>query len=173
VKKLQNKMVFLAAAVVILLGVAGYSLFQPIPFEKKKPIVGDFAPEFSLIDLKSGTVRLSDFQGKVVLLNFWASWCAPCKDEMPGFQNVFLAYYDKGFRVIAVAMNDPEPLSLVKELGIVFPVTWANEQVHRDYGYIVHLPVSFLIGKDGKIVKKVFGAYSETDLRRDVEQALK
>jgi len=166
-------MVLLAAAVVILMGVAGYYLFQPIPVEMQKPIVGGFAPEFSLIGLKGGTVRLSDVKGKVVLLNFWASWCAPCRDEMPGFQNVFLAYYDKGFRVIAVAMNDPGPLPLVKELGIDFPVTWANEQVHRDYGYIVHLPVSFLIGKDGRIVKKVFGAYSETDLRSDVELALK
>jgi len=165
--------IFLAAAVVILMGVVGYYLIQPIPFEMQKPKVGDVAPEFSLIDLKGGTMRLSDFRGKVVLLNFWASWCSPCRDEMPGFQNVFLAYYDKGFRVIAVALNDPEPLPLVKELGIVFPVTWANEQIHRDYGYIVQLPVSFLIGKDGRIVKKVVGAYSETDLRSDVEQALK
>jgi len=92
---------------------------------------------------------------------------------MPGFQKVFLAYRDKGFSLIAVATSDPDPLSMVKALGIVFPVVWSNKQAHRDYGNIFSLPASFLIGKDGRIIKKVIGMYSETDLRSDVEQALK
>lgn len=173
-KNRKNKWILLAAAVVFILGVAGYYLFQPgRPFEKQKPAVGELAPEFTVIDLNGRAMRLSDLRGKVVLLNFWASWCAPCKDEMPGFQNVFLAYRDKGFRVIAAAVSDPEPLPMVKELGLVFPVAWANEQVNRDYGNIIHLPVSFLIAKDGKIIRKVIGGYSEAALRSDVEQALK
>lgn len=92
---------------------------------------------------------------------------------MPGFQNVFLSFRDKGFTIIAVAMNDNNPSSLVKELNILFPVVIPNEQVSRDYGNIAHIPISFLIGKDGRIIKKVIGLYTETDLRNDVELALK
>ena len=162
------------AAIFVFLAVASYYFFQNrVPLEKQKPAIGESAPDVALVDLTGKTMQLSDFRGQVVLLNFWASWCLPCRDEMPGFQKVFLAYRDKGFRVIAVALNDPDPLSMVKELGIVFPVVWANKQVHRDYGNIVHIPVSFLIGKDGRIVKKVIGVYSESDLKSDVEQALK
>ena len=170
-KAVQKYLVLVA--VLVLLGVVVYALFQNrVPFEKQKPAIGEPAPEASFVDLTGGTVRLSDFRGKVVLLNFWASWCVSCRDEMPGFQKVFLAYRDKGFSLIAVATSDPDPLSLVKELGIVFPVVWSNKQVHRDYGNIFALPASFLIGKDGRIIKKVIGMYSETDLRSDVEQAL-
>jgi thiol-disulfide isomerase/thioredoxin len=170
----HQKTILRAAAVIFFLCIAGYYLFQPgIPFEKQKPAVGESAPDFFVIDFNGRTVQFSDVLGKVVLLNFWASWCAPCRDEMPGFQNVFLTYRDKGFRVIAVAMSDPEPLPMVKELGLVFPVTWPNEQINRDYGNVTHLPVSFLISKDGRIIKKVIGAYSEAVLRSDVEQALK
>jgi thiol-disulfide isomerase/thioredoxin len=162
------------AAIFVSLAVAGYYLVRNrTTVEKQKPAVGESAPDAAFVDLNGKTVRLSDFRGKVVLLNFWASWCLPCRDEMPGFQKVFLAYRDKGFMVIAVALNDPDPFPMVKQLGIVFPVVWANKQVHQDYGNIVHIPVSFLIGKDGRIVKRVIGAYSESDLKSDVEQALK
>ena len=162
------------AAIFFSLAIAGYSLVRNrTPLQEQKPAVGESAPDATLVDLSGKTVQLSDFRGKVVLLNFWASWCLPCTDEMPGFQKVFLACRDKGFVVIAIALNDPDPFPLVKQLGIVFPVVWANKQVHKDYGNIVHMPVSFLIGKDGRIVKKVIGAYSESDLKSDVEQALK
>lgn len=164
---------YLIVAFLVPLGVAAYFFFKNLtPFDQQKPEVGESAPAISLADLSGGMVRLSDFQGKVVLLNFWASWCPPCRDEMPGFQRVFLAYHDKGFAVIAVAINDITP-SVVNELGLLFPVVIANERVSRDYGNIVHIPVSFLIGKDGRIIRKVKGVYSEADLRNDVEQALK
>ncbi len=164
---------YLIVAVLILLGVAAYFLFKNLtPFDRQKPEVGESAPAISLADLNGGMARLSDFEGKVVLLNFWASWCPPCKEELPGFQRVFLAYQNKGFAVIAVAINDITP-SVVNELGVLFPVVIADEQVSRDYGNIAHIPVSFLIGKDGRIIKKVKGVYSEAELRSDVEQALK
>lgn len=168
------KTVLIAATGVFVLVVAGYFVSQPgVPFERQKPAVGESAPEFAVIDLNGRMVRSSDLLGKVVLLNFWASWCAPCRDEMPGFQTVFLAYREQGFSVIAVAMSDPEPLPMVKELGLFFPVAWPNEQIHRDYGNISRLPVSFLISKEGRIIKKVTGVYSEAELRSDIEKALK
>jgi peroxiredoxin len=157
----------------VLLGVAGFFLFKNVtPFDRQKPEIGEFAPALSLADLSGGTVRLSDFKGKVVLLNFWASWCPPCRDELPGFQRVYLAYHDKGFAVIAVAIDEITP-SVVNELGFIFPVVTVNERVSRDYGNIGSIPVSFLIGKDGRIIRKVKGVYFEADVRRDVERELK
>jgi len=163
---------YLIIGVLVLLGVAGYSLFKNLtPFEQQRPAVGESAPAISLEDLSGSMVRLSDYRGKIVLINFWASWCAPCMDEMPGFQKVFLEYRNKGFTVIAAAVNDSP--YVIKRLGFPFPVVMADRQVKRDYGNIVHIPVSFLIGKDGKIIRKVQGVYSDENLRNHVEQALK
>ncbi len=160
---------------IIFLGVlllAGFFIYNSIrdktPFAEKKPAVGESAPAISLADLSGKMVSLSDFKGKVVLINFWASWCPPCKDEMPGFQRVYMTYEDKGFAVIGIALDNVN-LSLVKDMGILFPVVIANDRVKRDYGDISDVPVSFLLGKDGMIIKKHKGVYSESDLRRDVE----
>lgn len=142
------------------------------PFEQQKPAVGETAPLISVADLSGKMLRLADHRGKVVLLNFWASWCPPCKDEMPGFQKVYLQYEDKGFVVIGVAINEITTAD-VKALGLLFPVVMANDRVKRDYGDIANPPVSFLLGRDGRIIRKVKGVYSEDELRNDVQQALK
>ena len=160
-------------ALVLIAGVSTYLFVRNrTPFEEQKPAIGETAPAISLADLSGTMLRLADFRGRVVLVNFWASWCPPCKDEMPGFQKVFLAFEDKGFSVVGVAINDVPP-SEVKALGILFPIVIANERVKRDYGDIAHPPVSFLIGRDGRIINKVKGIYSEDRLRSDVERALK
>ena len=142
------------------------------PFDNQKPAVGETAPLISVADLSGKMLRLADYRGRVVLLNFWASWCPPCKDEMPGFQKVYLQYEEKGFTVIGVAINDVTPAD-IKALGLLFPVVAASERVRRDYGDIAHPPVSFLLGRDGRIIKKVKGVYSEDELRKDVQLALK
>ncbi len=160
--------------VILLLIAAGMGYYfykHRVPFDEQKPAVGEAAPQLSLADLSGSMVRLADYRGKVLLINFWASWCPPCKDEMPGFQNVFLAFENKGFAVIGVAINDIDQ-SITKELHILFPVVAANDRVKRDYGDIAHPPVSFLVGKDGRIVRKVKGNYSEAELKRDVERLL-
>jgi thiol-disulfide isomerase/thioredoxin len=142
------------------------------PFEQQKPAVGETAPVISVADLSGKMLRLADYRGKVILLNFWASWCPPCKDEMPGFQKVYLEYEDKGFVVIGVAINEITTAD-IKALGLLFPVVTANDRVKRDYGDIANPPVSFLVGRDGRILKKVKGVYSGDELRKDVQQALK
>lgn len=142
------------------------------PFERQKPAVGEIAPVISVADLSGKMLRLADYRGKVVLLNFWASWCPPCKDEMPGFQKVFLELEGSGFVVIGVAINDIT-LQDVRSLNILFPMVRASDRVKADYGDIAHPPVSFLIGKDGRIIRKLKGVYSEDELRKDVLEALK
>lgn len=139
---------------------------------EQDPAVGDPAPLISAADLSGRMLRLADYRGKVVLLNFWASWCPPCRAEMPGFQKVYLAYEDKGFVVIAVAV-DEVTIADVQSLGVLFPVLIATDKVKRDYGDMSFPPVSYLVGKDGRIIKKVKKFYPEEELREDVLQALK
>jgi peroxiredoxin len=143
-----------------------------LAFTGNKPAINEMAPEFSMKDLTGKNVRLSDFKGKVVLVNFWASWCPPCKMEIPGFQKTYAAYKEKGFTIIGISTDDVSQ-SIIKDMGMTFPVVVADDKVIRDYGNISGIPTSFLVGRDGRIIKKVMGMYFESSLKSDVENALK
>ena len=160
---------------IVIVLVVGIYLFPTIKnrvaFAGNKPALNEMAPEFSLKDLSGKNVRLSDYKGKVVLVNFWASWCPPCKMEIPGIQKVYTAYKDKGFTVIGIATDDVSP-SFIKSMGMSYPVVLADNEVISDYGNISGIPASFLVGKDGRIIKKVMGMYLEGGLKNDVENAL-
>ena len=161
--------------IIIILAVGIYlfpSVKNRMAFAGNKPALNETAPEFSLKDLNGKSVRLSDFKGKVVLVNFWASWCPPCKMEIPGFQRTYAAYKNRGFTIIGITMDDVS-LSFIKDMGMTYPVVMADDKVIRDYGNISGIPTSFLIGRDGRIIKKVMGMYFESSLKRDVENALK
>jgi peroxiredoxin len=161
--------------IIIILAVGIYlfpSVKNRMAFAGSKPALNETAPEFSLKDLNGKSVRLSDFKGKVVLVNFWASWCPPCKMEIPGFQRTYAAYKNRGFTIIGITMDDVS-LSFIKDMGMTYPVVMADDKVIRDYGNISGIPTSFLIGRDGRIIKKVMGMYFESSLKRDVENALK
>ncbi|MDQ7082775.1 MAG: TlpA disulfide reductase family protein [Aquificota bacterium] len=116
--------------------------------------VGKEAPDFRLKDLSGKEVSLSDFRGKVVLVNFWATWCPPCKEEIPIFQRVYKKYRDKGFEILAISSDSsPDPVKkFVKEYGLGFIVLYDDGSVAQKYG-IQGLPTSFLINREGKIVK--------------------
>lgn len=161
--------------IIVILAV-GIFLFPTIKnrvaFAGNKPALDEMAPEFSLKDLNGKNVRLSDFRGKVVLVNFWASWCPPCKMEIPGFQKIYAAYKDKGFTIVGISIDDVSP-SFIRDMGMTYPVVMADDKVIRDYGNISGIPTSFLVGWDGRIIKKVMGMYFEGSLKSDVENALK
>jgi len=170
---MKSKTTMITVIILCLAGLAAFLyLRNRTPFEEEKPAVGETAPAISLADASGKMLRLADYRGKVVLVNFWASWCPPCKDEMPGFQKVHLAYENKGFVVIGIALDDVPP-GLIRELGVLYPVVRTNERVTREYGDIAHVPVSFLINREGTIIKKLKGVYSERLLKDDVETALK
>lgn len=122
--------------------------------------VGKVAPVFQLEDLNGKTVSLKEFRGKVIVLNFWATWCAPCRAEMPSLENLYRNLKDKGLVIIGVSVDSPEKTvqSFVKERGITFPILLdkRKEVSFDDYG-VIGLPVTFLIDKKGIIVDKVFG----------------
>ncbi|MCL4493144.1 MAG: TlpA family protein disulfide reductase [Nitrospirae bacterium] len=161
---------------IIIVLIIGVYLFPYLKnrsaFAGSKPAIHERAPEFSLEDISGKKVHLSDFREKVVLVNFWASWCPPCKMEIPGFQKIYETYKDKGFTVIGIATDDVPP-SFMKSMGMTYPVVLADDKVISDYGNISGIPASFLVGRDGRIIKKIMGMYFEGGLKKDVENALK
>ena len=120
-------------------------------------------------------VTLSDYEGKVVLLNFWATWCGPCKIEMPWFVEFQQKYRDRGFSVIAVSM-DEEGWDVVRpfmdHLKPNFPVVIGNDEMGEEFGGVVALPTTFIIDREGKIASSHQGLVSKSDYEEEIEQLL-
>jgi cytochrome c biogenesis protein CcmG/thiol:disulfide interchange protein DsbE len=119
------------------------------------------APDFSLPDLDGKTVRLSDSAGKVRLVDFWATWCAPCREEIPGFKEIYAKYKDRGFELIAISMDDEGAKVVrpfVEKAGLPYTNLIGNEAVGDAFGGILGYPSAFFIDRDGKIVARYVGA---------------
>jgi len=133
------------------------------------------APDFTLESLDGGSMRLSDFRGKAVLLNFWATWCAPCKIEMPWFVDLQKEYGPQGLQIVGVAMDDSNKEDIAKfakDMGVNYPVLIGKEAVGDEYGGVPALPESFFIGRDGKIVDKIIGLKGKGEIEDSIKKAL-
>jgi peroxiredoxin len=127
---------------------------------KKAPQVGDMAPDFALEDLEGELRRLSDFRGRVVLINFWATWCPPCVDEMPSLQKLHDALSDKGLVVLAVSVDErySDIEEFVGTFQLRFPIVHdAGKRTSREF-QTFRYPESFIVDRDGRIRSKVIGA---------------
>lgn len=127
-------------------------------------LVNKQAPSFVRADLTGKQIDLDDYRGKVVLLNFWATWCAPCQVELPRFAEWQKEYETDGLQIIAVSMDDDAaPVrKTASKLKLNFPVIMGDEKLGAQYGRILGLPVTYLIARDGTIRAKFKG---EADLR--------
>ena len=136
---------------------------------------GQMAPDFALESLDGKTVRLSDFHGKAVLLNFWATWCQPCKIEMRWFEQLQKQYGSQGLRVIGIAMDGAgkdEIAEFANNLGVDYLIVLGKEDIGDAYGGVQFLPATFYVGRDGKVVDKVFGLKGRTEIEDNVKKAL-
>ena len=133
------------------------------------------APDFTLKDADGKTVHLSDYKGKVVLLDFWATWCQPCRIEIPWFMEMQRKQKDKGFEVLGVSMDD-EGWEVVKpflkDVGVNYRVVIGNDMTGQMYGGIESLPTTFLIDRDGKIAAVHIGLTSKKEFEDGVEELL-
>ncbi|MCC7176156.1 MAG: redoxin domain-containing protein [Bryobacterales bacterium] len=133
------------------------------------------APDFSLKDGDGRTVKLSDYRGKVVLLNFWATWCGPCKLEIPWFTEFETNLKDRGFAVLGVSM-DEDGWDVVKpfvaRLGVNYRMLLGTDMVAQQYGGVDALPTSFLIDREGKIASTHVGLVSRRDYENDIQALL-
>src|SRR6202045_2575629 len=133
------------------------------------------APDFSLESLEGKTMRLSDFRGKAVLLNFWATWCGPCKIEMPWFVDFQKQYGSQGLQIVGVAMDDASKEDIgkfAKDMGVNYPILIGKEAVGDQYGGVPALPETFLIARDGKIVDKIIGLKGKAEIEDAIKEAL-
>ena len=139
----------------------GQSSAQPVTVRQAPPAMGLPAPDFQLIDLQGNRQALPDYHGKVVLLNFWATWCGPCRVEMPSMERVYQDLKDEGFAILAIS-SDPQgsivTRPFVASQGLTFPILHDSDyRVSGSYG-VRTLPMSFLIDRNGTLIQRVFGA---------------
>lgn len=133
------------------------------------------APDFSVTDIQGRKLSLSEFHGKVVLLDFWATWCAPCLQEIPHFVDMQRKYGEQGFQAIGISMDDgPKPVQqFYEEHKLNYPVAIGSSKLAESYGGILGLPVTFVINRDGQIRKKFVGATDPAQIEQEVVAALK
>lgn len=131
--------------------------------------------DFTLTDLNGNKVSLADYKGKPVYLNFWATWCPPCRGEMPGIEKVYRAYKDKGLTVLAVDLGEDKGTvkDFIKQNNYSFTVLLDSDQSVAEKYNISAIPVSYFIDKEGNIAAKKIGALSEEDMKSYIESILK
>ncbi len=131
--------------------------------EMAAPRPGFLAPDFTLLTLEGDTLRLSALRGQRVVLNFWATWCPPCRAEMPAFEKAYQRYRDQG--LIIVAVNEAEDPTVVaafrNELGLTFPIVLDTRMEVGEQYRVRFLPTTYFIAPDGTIIERVEGGMSE------------
>jgi thiol-disulfide isomerase/thioredoxin len=133
------------------------------------------APDFTLERLDGGNLKLSDLRGKAVLLNFWATWCVPCKIETPWLVELQKQYSAQGLQVVGIEMGDSgkdDIEKFAKDMGMNYPVLLGKEAVGDEYGGMPYLPESFFIGRDGKIVDHITGLKNRGEIESSIKKAL-
>lgn len=163
--------------ILILLGVAvGYALYANLTKDDVLKIgVGKKAPNFVLADMSGELQRLSDYRGQGVLLNFWATWCEPCKREMPLLESQYQKYKDQGILILAVNVGETDLVvnEFVNRFDLSFPILIDNKQeVLTAYG-VNPLPATFLIDKDGYVVRVHTGEIINEDIANEMMEEIK
>jgi thiol-disulfide isomerase/thioredoxin len=163
----------LVTGAVVLAGVVAVIRWAPALRGPAGP--GAAVAPLEVVTTSRDTVRLAELRGSVVLVNFWATWCAPCRVEMPAFQRVWEEYRDRGFVVVGL-YTDEGPVSDLtrwfRDAGVAYPFARATPEARRELELKGVLPTSVLIGPDGRIHRRVEGIYREGALRSDLDALL-
>ena len=172
--------VTLVVAVMIFAGVrsARGPKVNPMLTNAKALTLGDVkgkdAPDFALQDLQGKQVKLSDFRGKAVLLNFWATWCGPCKVEMPWFVELQKQYGPQGLEIVGVALDDSGKDTIqkfAKDMGVNYTILQGQDAVGDAYGAI-GLPTSYFIDRSGKIIDSASGLVNRSEIEDNIKKSL-
>ncbi len=165
-----------SVGLVLLLIVAGCSTSRTASAQSVKPTKDrKVAPDFTLKDASGKPVRLSDYRGKAVVLDFWATWCGPCKIEIPWFIEFQRKYKDRGLVVLGVASGDEDwnvITPYASQMKINYPLVIGNDTTADLYGGIEALPTTFIIDRDGRIAKLHIGLASKEEFQNAIEKVL-
>lgn len=138
---------------------------------------GKKAPKFSFETIEGKKVSLDDYKGKPVLVNFWATWCAPCKLEMPWFEEFQKKYAAQGFNIIGLSDDDLEVskdqiAKAAKKLGVTYPILLSYKKIDKEYGDFELLPMSFYVDANGVIVEQAAGLGSKDDIEAKIKKTI-
>ena len=168
---MENKIIKLL--LIVFFGTIGYiALFSQDTSitlsqkEKVKKVLQDInkAPDFTLQALNDSSYTLSKMDGKVVLINFWATWCGPCRMEIPEFNELHKSYHEKGLEILGISVSDNKKQlkNFAKSFVVDYPLLYGSARdmnnIMKDYGGVYAVPSSFLIGKEGSIIWSYPGA---------------
>jgi thiol-disulfide isomerase/thioredoxin len=137
-------------------------------------LVGKSAPNFQLTTLDGKQVSLSDYRGKAVMLNFWATWCGPCRIEMPWFVDLQKKYEPQGFEIVGVAMDDSGEKAIrdfTQQIGTNYTILLGKDAVGDAYG-VEGMPTTFFIGRDGKVIDQTLGLASKKELEERIQRTI-
>jgi thiol-disulfide isomerase/thioredoxin len=154
---------FFVFAAVAFAGCHQHSANTTEPAQPKIPAgeIGSRLPDFSVKDLQGRELSSTDFRGKVLLVDVWATWCQPCKKEMPGYQKLLDRYGSRGFAVLGLKatmmMDTEDPMQFAREAGVHYPLAIASGQVTQALGGILGLPTTFIYDRQGILRYKVIG----------------
>lgn len=128
------------------------------------------APRLKMVDLDGRAIDTASYNGRVVLINFWAAWCSPCAEEIPQFVALQVKYGSQGLQTIGISMDDKEAAlrEFYRKYKMNYPVVIGNQNIAQEYGGILGLPTSFLVGRDGRIRSKMSGLADFPKLEQDV-----
>ncbi len=168
-EKKQKRLYLRIAILAVLVAAIVYTIYTTANKNDVKLLkVGDDAPNFSLVDLNGKTHKLSDYKGQGVLLNFWGTWCKPCKKEMPAINDQYKEFKDQGIQILGIniAQSELEVASFTDKLGVEFPIVIdKTRSVMRAYN-VDPLPATILINKDGKIENIITGEMKEKEINQ-------
>lgn len=175
----RNALVFAALLIAIVAMIAAGKYITRVRQHNSVTLVGDVrgapAPDFELASLDGRKVKLSDYRGKAVVLNFWATWCSPCKVEMPWFVDLQKKYGNEGLVVLGIAMDDSDNAKIAQfasEMGVNYPVLLGTDKVSDQYGNVQFLPTTFYIDREGRIIGKGTGLLGRGEIEENVQKAL-
>lgn len=164
------------AVLVVLLGASAVAVDQSgARVDLKEPSMRKTAPQFALQDSVGKSARLTDYHGKVVVLDFWATWCHGCKQEIPWFAEFHHKYGKQGLAVIGVSMDDEGwkvVTPFVKSAGVPYRIVLGNQATAKEYG-IFNMPDTFLIDRKGRIAAAYSGMVNRDDLEKNITAVLK
>ncbi len=167
----QIRKAFLASAIIIILLICGCG-----GQEDRGGPASRAAPDFTLKDLNGDVCRLADFRGRVVLLNFFATWCGPCRQELPDFVRLYERFKDKGLEIIGVSLDQEGEAVLrpfIRQYGITFPIVLGTREVVLNYGGIKGIPTTFIIDHNGAIRDHFVGLRPRYVMEESVKKLLK